>query len=342
MSATTRLVLVTGGTGFVGSHVVRRLLQRGRAVHVLARAGSPRAALAGLPLCWHEADLTDAQALERAVGAAARSARERGVELEVVHSAASISYRRRDRELLRRTNVEGTRALLAACAGAGVARLCHVSSVVALGAVAREDQYLDDDAPLRGHTLGCGYAQTKGAAEELVLAAGRHQDVVVVSPAAVFGPAPQGSNTLYFLRRVARGGFGPLAPPGSLSVVGVEDTAEGIVLALERGERGRRYLLSESSHSLRELLALACRTFGRRPPLGRVPAGPWRALAGAAGLLERVLPLERTTGEALSLFGRHLRFRARRAPEELGWSPRPFREVLAATAEWMRARGLVA
>jgi len=330
------LVLVTGATGFVGSEVARRLGAHGHAVHALARASSARASLDGLGVVWHEGDLEDAASLARACTGAARAAQRSGRAFDVLHCAARISYRRADAELLRRTNVEGTRAVLAACGASGVRRLCHVSSVVALGAVEDPALELDDDAPLGGLTLDSAYARTKAQAEELVLAARAELDVVVASPAVVFGESEAGSNSQHFLARARRGAFGPLSPPGSLTVVGLSDTAAGIVAVLERGARGRRYLLAESSWRLHELLDLVARAVGRRGPPAVMPRVLWGALAAGAALLERVRPAERATPEALRLLGLHFRFRARRARAELSWTPRPFAEVLA---EIVRAKG---
>jgi dihydroflavonol-4-reductase len=323
-----RVVLVTGGAGFVGAEVVRRVVARGHAAHVLCRASTDRTSLSGVPHVAHEADLEDESALRRAFAAAAVAARARGTALEVVHLAARISYRRAEREFLWRANVEGTRHVLAACLAEGVGRLCHVSSVVALGPVARADQELGDDAPLGGRALDSAYARTKAEAEELALAASPALDVVVASPAVVFGRSGAASNSLHFLRRVVRGTLGPLSPPGSLSVVGLADAAEGILLVLERGTRGRRYLLAESAWLLADLLALASKLAGRSGRRVRVAPALWRALVRAAELAERVSKSERATPEALALLGLHFRFRAARARAELGWSPRPFPELL--------------
>jgi dihydroflavonol-4-reductase len=121
--------------------------------------------------------------------------------------------------------------------------------------------------------------------------------------------------------------------------VALVDTVEGIRLVLDRGTRGRRYLLSESTWRLGELLRLASRAAGRSGPRGRVPPPVWRALVAALAVLDRISPAEHATPEALALLGRHFRFRARRAREELGWTPRPFPEVLAEIVAWMRAGG---
>lgn len=322
------VVLVTGGAGFVGSEVVRRLAASGHEVHVLARASTPRAPLVGSAYVAHTADLGDVPALTAAFAHARAAARARRVALDVVHLAARISYRRADRAELWRANVEGTRNVLAACKTAEVRRLCHVSSVVALGAVARADQQLDDDAPLAGHALDSAYARTKAEAEELVQAAARELDVVVASPAVVFGRSSAGSNSQHFLERVVRGRLGPVSPPGSLTVVGLADTAEGIVRVLTRGMRGRRYLLAESTWRLHDLLGLACELVGRRPPRVCLASGPWRLMVRALALAERVVPSERATSEALALLGLHFRFRATRARAELGWAPQPFPELL--------------
>jgi len=336
-----RVVLVTGGTGFVGSAVVHRLRQGKGEVHLFGRmpdtaARGPVSVEHGIR--WHPGDLEDAVSVRRALEQASDSARGLGVPLDVIHCAARISYRKQDADLLQRTNLEGTRSVLAACRATGVRRLCHVSSVVALGRVDDPTSSLDDDAPLGGARLESAYARTKAAAEDLVLAARDELDVVVASPAVVFGPGERGSNSLHFLGRVVRGTLGPLSPPGSLSVVGLADTADGIVLALDRGVRARRYLLCESTWKLHSLLKLASNLVGRAGPRMCLPQTAWRAFVATYRWVDRLFPMTRATPEALELLGFHFRFQARRAREELGWSPRPFAQVLAETLAWIRGR----
>jgi dihydroflavonol-4-reductase len=334
-------VLVTGGTGFVGSALVRRLADAGDSVHVLARASSRREHLAGVPLVWHEGDLLDRSAVGRAVGALADAARTRGCAAQVVHSAALISYRSSDRSRSHDVNVIGTEHVLEACRAHGVDRLCFVSSVVAVGGAPDARATVDEDAPFRDHRLGVAYVSTKRAAEELVLSANGRPEVVVVNPGAVFGPSPEPTNTTRFLLSVAGGPLPPPAPPGSLSVVGVDDVAEGIRLALARGRPGRRYLLSESSWRLRDLMALVQGELGGRRPWASVPAPLWRLVVAGARLVDRVRPLRVASPQALRLLGVHYRFDTRRAREELGWEPSPFPEVLRTTLTWMRTEGLL-
>jgi dihydroflavonol-4-reductase len=334
-------VLVTGGTGFVGTALVRQLLALGREVHVLARAGSDRSGLAELGPHWLDGDLLEPASLERAVARFAARAADLGRPAHVVHSAALISYLTRDAELARRVNVEGTRALVEACVRHRIERLCQVSSIVTVGHAADARSSLDEDAPFTGGELGSHYVTTKRAAEELALAAARELEVVVVNPGAIFGRFPALSNTTRFLQRLSRGRVPPFAPPGSLSVVGVEDVAEGIRLALEKGRRARRYLLTESILSLHELLSLAASELGARPPRRTLPPELWRLVVTGSRWVDRVRPLQLTTPQSLRLLGVHYRCESRRARAELGWSPRPFREVLADTVAWMREQGLV-
>jgi dihydroflavonol-4-reductase len=318
-------ILVTGGAGFLGAELVRRLIADGSEVHVLRRPATDGSALADLPVTWHVADLEDEAALRRAFALAARGAQP---ALDVVHLAARISYRRADRQLLQRVNVEGTRRVLALALEVGVRRLCHVSSVVALGPVADPASALDDDAPLRGRELFSAYARTKAEAEELAHAAAQALDVVVASPAVVFGFSGAGSNSQHFVSRALRGRLGPVSPPGSLTVVGLDDAVRGIQLVLERGVRGRRYLLGESSWRIHDLIALVCDLGARKRPLGVVPPLLWRSVVAAASAADRIRPLRRATPEALRLLGLHFRFLSRHARAELGWSPRPFPAVL--------------
>ena len=331
-------ILLTGATGFLGAHLARRLVAGGRRVHALARAGSDRGRLADLPLVWHPGDLRDGASLERTCSALA------GTGFEVIHAAALISYRRRDRALQEDCNAGGTRRLLAACRRHGAGRVVHVSSVVAVGHAPRGGPALDEDWPFNGGELRCDYVDTKRAAEELALAAAREPDgldLSVVNPGAVFGPDSARANTTAFVREVARGATGPFAPPGSLAVVGVEDVAAGTVAALERGRRGRRYLLTESNLSLRELMELTARLLGRRPVRWTLAPALWRAAVAPLRVWDRLRPLERATPQALALLGVHFRFDSSRARRELDWRPEPFEGVLERTVGWMRAEGLL-
>ena len=113
----------------------------------------------------------------------------------------------------------------------------------------------------------------------------------------------------------------------------------GCLLALERGVRGRRYLLTESVYDLRALLSLVARELGVSGPRVTLPRRAWRAVVGGAGLLDRYLDLGPLTPQALRMLGARFAFDSRRARSELDWRPRPFEGVLRETIAWMRASG---
>jgi dihydroflavonol-4-reductase len=334
-----RVVLVTGATGFLCSEVASQLVARGDEVHALARAGSNRGVVHGAGVRWHDGDLTDRAALERMARDVEARARELGRTWDLIHGAALISYKTRDRDAARAANVEGTRHVLAAAEAHGVARVVHVSSVVTVAAC-KGDEVLDETAQFNLHDCGVDYVTTKRAAEEIALEASKKLDLVVVNPGAIFGPAQRKSNTARFIRRVAQGKSPLVAPPGTIGVLGVQDAATGTILALDRGRRGERYLLVESWISSLELFRRIASILDRRGPLVAIPKFLWPALVLGARAWDRVAPIDVAPPQGLVMLGRNLRFDAAKARRELGWSPRPFDEVLRGTIESLRERGL--
>ena len=326
-------VFLTGACGFLGAQICRELAKRGHALHALAREASDRSALAELEVNWHAGDLRDRASLERALRRVCAE-NERAL---VVHAGALISYRRGDRDAAWAINVEGTRSLLETCRRLPVGRVLHVSSVVTVGP-ASEGEVLDEDSEYHGDALRCDYMSTKHEAEKLALAAAAELDLVIVNPGAIFGASARPSNSQRVLAMIASGKTGPvpllLAPPGAQSVVGLEDCAQGCVLALQRGARARRYLLVESVWSHAELIGLIARKLGERAPIA-IPRWLW-ALAEASGPLEGVLHSEFFTAQTLRLARVRFAASGERARRELGWNPQPFERVVERMLEAAR------
>jgi dihydroflavonol-4-reductase len=336
---TPRLVLVTGATGFLCSAVARKLSLRGDEVHALARDGSDRSATQGVDVTWHTGDLTDRASLERAAWKMAERSFALRRPWDLVHGAALISYKSADRAAAVAINVEGTRSLLAAARSSGVARVVHVSTVVTVGACKR-DEVMDENFEFNLRDCGVDYVTTKREAEEIALATSKDLDVVVVNPGAIFGAVERRSNMARFIRRVAQG-KGPLvAPPGTLGVLGVDDAADGVLLALDRGRRGERYLLVESWIRSVDLFRAVAEHVGKRGPLLVVPRAAWPALVSVVRAWDKVRPVDVAPPQGLVMLGRDLRFDATKARTELGWKPRPFAEVLSDTIASLEERGL--
>lgn len=280
---------MSGGTGFVGRHVVRALARTGAEVRA------------------ERVDLRDRDGLARAV---------RGCDA-VVHVAALYSYDA-PAAALERVNVEGTRRLLDACVRAGVRRFVHTSTAGTCGPVAGREATELDGPP--AWELGVPYKRTKLAAERLVLAAGDAIEAVVVNPTAPVGkgdhkPTPTGA----VIARVATGRYRGFVASTGLNVVDVRDVARGHVLALERGRAGERYLLGGVNLGLEELFAAIARLAGRRPPALRVPYAAARA-AGALGLVN---------AHEVRLARLPMFFSSAKAERELGYRPGPVEPALA-------------
>lgn len=327
-------VFLTGATGFLGGRLVETFARAGRPVHALVRRAEDRAALERKGVATSPGDLVDGPSVRAALEATARAHPDRALDL--VHSGAVISYRSGDTELQRRVNVEGTWNVLDAAYKVGLRRIVHVGSVVAVG-IRSGPGLVREEQAWNAAGLAVDYATTKRAAEDLAFLAAREQDVTIVDPGAIFGPGPERSNSVFLLREVARGRRLWVSPPGGMAVLGVEDCAEGVRLALERGRRGERYLLVESNVTVRELLVRIARLCGARAPGPRAPRALWWILTQAARRIEGRDPEGRVSPQALRMAGADWRADGSKARSELGWSPRPFDEVLRAT---LRSLGL--
>lgn len=312
-------VLVTGATGYLGGHVVRAALARAHRVRALVRPGRERRWLEELGVACFEGDLCDEPSLLAAL---------RGAE-GLVHCAARLGAWSRQDEEQRRVNVEGTSALLRAAGRRGLARIVHVSSVVAVGA-RRDPTPLDEQFPWPGRAgPRLHYATTKREAEERVLAAVRQGlPALVVNPAAMLGPRADGKPR-GGLAAQARSARARVAPGGS-SFADVEDVARGCLAALERGRVGERYLLGGHNLSWLELQRLLAERAGAAPPRGTHSALRGRALERCATLLDLAgLSRPRWAPERWRIWGWYTCADSSKATRELAYSFRALDELAA-------------
>jgi dihydroflavonol-4-reductase len=325
----SELALVTGGTGFVGSAVVRALLARGTRVRALVRPGSDRSGLAGLEVELAQGDLLDPASLARAAAGAGL----------VFHVAAEYRlWHPRPREVLA-VNVEGTRNLLAAARAAGVQRFVHTSSVATL-AIRADGRPSDEEQPARPEELHGAYKRSKFLAEQAVLAE-RELDVVVVQPTAPVGPRDKRPTPTGRMVLDAAAGRMPAYVDTGLNVVHVDDVAAGHLLAAERGRRGERYILGERNLSLLEIVSHVATGAGRRPPRLRLEPGWLLPLAHLAELGARFSGGDepRLTVAGLRLAQRRMYFTSDKARSELGYAPRPGTLGLDDAVTWFREHG---
>ncbi len=325
--------LVTGATGFLGSHLARALLERGHQVVALCRHDEPELEDAGVIV--KAGDVLD--------GASVRSAADGCVGL--FHCAGRVSRKPEDAEELYRVHVEGTKTTLDAAREAGVPRIVVASSSGTV-AVSDDPDHIateDDEAPI-GLIARWPYYRAKLFAEKAALERNAPgMSVVSVNPTLLLGPGDErGSSTedvrLFLERRI------PAIPSGGLSYVDVRDAAEGMCLAMEHGAAGRRYLIGACNVTLSEFFARLARVSGVRAPFARMPRVPvlarWGAkyLEWAAGTLGLAMPVDPVS---LDMAQYYWYLDASRAESELGWSPRDPIATLADTVKDLRARGVV-
>jgi dihydroflavonol-4-reductase len=320
--------LVTGATGFIGWHVAKRLLTRGHAVRALVR---PTSKVRELDVEVVSGDLRDSVSLERAV---------RGCGL-VFHVAADYRLWAKDPAELYRSNVEGTRNLLTAAQQAGVERVVYTSTVGCIGI--RKDRPGSEDVEVRLEQMTGAYKRSKFQAEQVAIEfAGLGFPVVIVNPTAPMGdhdfkPTPTGKIVVDYLK-----GDMPAFVDTGLNLVDVDDTAEGHILAAERGQPGQRYILGCENLTLEQILGRLARISEGKVPRWRIPY----PVAYAAGLAstgwanltgkEPRAPLDAVKMAKVKMF-----VSSDKAKRELGFNPGPVDGALKRAVDWFRANGYV-
>lgn len=330
--------LVTGATGFIGSNLVHELIARGHSVRTLARKHSDRRALEGADCEWIEGDVTDPEAVRRAV---------QGCDW-VFHVAASYHLWMPDYRPMFATNVEGTRNVIEAATRAGCRRIVHTSTVGCIGLPKKQNgRWIpsDETTPVSAAQMSNPYKLSKWQAEQIALQWARAgSPVVIVNPSAPIGPrdvkpTPTGKIVVDFLNRAM-----PAYVDTGLNWVHVRDVAVGHILAAERGRLGERYILghAEGNWTLRQTLQVLSDLTGLPAPRLRIP---WWVAFMFAWLDERRAALTgrppRAPLAGVRMARYHMFFNPARAIRELGLPQTPPRQAFADAIEWFRAHGYV-
>jgi farnesol dehydrogenase len=321
-------VLLTGGTGFLGKNVARRLIAAGHELRILARTDSDRRGLpAGAQIVV--GDVTDAASLHRAAQGSHA----------IVHMAALVKTWLRDTSRFDAVNVGGFTNALAAAREAG-ARLVYTSSFIAVGPTT--------DAPAdetRVHDLARfrnDYERTKALADVRARqAASEGADIVILYPGVVYGPGEMTDANIVvrMVRDHLTGKLGAIIGPGDRlwSYAFADDVAQAHVAALERGRRGERYFLGGDNKTLNEVFSIVEDLSSHPSPRWHVPYPAAQAmglmLSGWAKISGRTPPL---THREVAVFREHWAYASAKAQSELGYRVTPLREGLGATLDWLR------
>ena len=325
--------LVTGATGFVGSHVARALAEQGANLRLLVRPNSNKKNLEDLNADLVTGDLRDPASLEK--GAA-------GCDV-VFHVAADYRLWVRDPDEMYRANVEGTRAILAAARKNNVRRVVYTSSVATMGFTSN-GQPADENSPVSLKNMIGPYKRSKFMAEQVAIeAAHAGQDVVIVNPTTPVGerdikPTPTGRIVIDFLKKKF-----PAYVDTGLNLVDVQECARGHIAALEKGRSGERYILGGENLTLKQILDKLAAITGLPSPKIKVPY----VLALATGVVDEIVTGRirgrepRATIDAVRMGRKKMFASSAKAERELGWRVLPVDDALRRAVTWFRENGYV-
>jgi dihydroflavonol-4-reductase len=326
-------IAVLGGTGFVGSHVVRAFAQAGHEVTCVVRPTSNRDVLAGVSVKFAIGDLNDAASLRTAFA---------GQEA-VVHAAGLLSLWKKASDELYRVNVQGTRNVVDACLDAGVRRLLWDGSVGIYAGSTSPTPVDERGVPSaeRYHSFHV-ISMALGEAEALKGAA-RGLEVVLLHPGLCLGAGDRGWHSSWAIVGLAFARL-PVCPPGGLNLVDVLDVARAHVLALEKAPPGSSYLLGGENLTNRAYVDLLRDILDIRTPVLPIPRAGMHLLGRAGELFAKAIradngqaiTLNEAIGHAMSLYWFVDDTKARR---ELGYAPSTVRHALERQVAWLRAEG---
>jgi len=322
---------VTGGTGFIGANLVRLLAAEGYLVRALVRSSSNLDNLRDLDVELVTGDLNDPNLWQQMQGCQV-----------LFHVAAHYSLWQRDRQLLYDYNVLGTRNVLACARKAKIERTVYTSSVAAIG-VGEPGKLIDETHQSPVEKLVGHYKKSKFWAEQEAMQAVKSgQDIVVVNPSSPIGgfdikPTPTGDIILRFLRRQM-----PFYLDTGLNFIDVRDVARGHLLALEKGQKGDRYILGHENLTLKQILDQLAQLTGLKAPQNSIP--PWIPLS-VAWIDERILaPLGKAPSvplDGVRMAHQPMYYDASKAVRELGLPQSSILTALKDAVDWFVTQGYV-
>lgn len=325
------MILVTGATGLVGSHLTFELVRTGHKVRALKRRDSSLAMIekvfslypdlqeALLPkIEWVEGDILDIYSLEEAM---------EGVD-EVYHCAALVSFLPEDKKRLMRINSEGTANVVNASIEKKIRKFCHVSSIAALGRPENQSDLINEKLVWKTSKNNSVYAVSKYAAErEVWRGTAEGLDVVIVNPSVILGVAGPGMGSSRIFNTMWNGL--KFYPPGKNGFVDVRDVARAMIMLMESDIRNERFILNAENLEYKELFSIMAAAMGKPAPSIKVSAAmsglAWR-LEKLRSILKRVKPL--ITKETAHTAVQNYEYSNEKIKKELGFEFTPIEETI--------------
>ncbi len=327
------MILVTGGTGLVGSHVLYKLTKNGLRVRAFIRPGASRMLVHKVfgfyssdpetllnRIEWCEGDILDVTSLENAM---------QGIT-QVFHCAAMVSFNPSDKPAMLMTNVQGTINVVNQCLISGVEKLCHVSSIATLGSDP-DQEFTDEGEPWKDIPKSSAYAESKYLAErEVWRAMAEGLNAVIVNPSVILGPGNWNSGSSELFSIVWKGMN--FYTEGINGYVDVNDVAGAMVALMDSNLHGSRYILNGGNHSYREILSLIAKGLGKTPPAINITPFlaeiAWRMYA-AKGFVTGVKPA--ITKETARSSQKTYKYTSQKITRDLNYHFTPIEQCIAQT-----------
>ena len=325
-------VFLTGANGFLGSWLAKRLIADGHEVHALVRKNSDLSELAGLDINYHIGDVTDIHSLLSSA---------KGMDA-VFHLAGVIAYKKSQREIMEKVNVLGTSNVIDVVREYKIPRMLHLSSVVAVGAGESPNEVLDENSTYNLAKYNFGYFETKHKAEELVKKACQKGeiDAVMVNPSTIYGAGDARKGSRGVQLKVAQGKFG-FYTSGGVNVVAVEDVIDGIISAWKHGRSGERYILAGENLLIKDLFAMIALEAGVPAPKKQLPNWLLITIGKTGDFLESIGFKSGFSEENARVAQMYHWFKNEKAVKELGFKPRPAREAIHNSVQWIKKQGML-
>ncbi len=317
-------ILVTGASGFIGSHLVPRLVSAGHSVRTFGRSEGVPKQFANLSIEHVSGDIADAEAVDAAVA---------GMDM-VFHMAGLVSYRKSDQKRQWQCNVVGTRNVMQSALKHGVKRVIHTSSVAALG-IPAPGEVGDETIVYNLEGMGLNYCDTKHEAElEVLQYVKQGLFVVMLSPGIIFGEGDTHPHHHAIYGMMLKGRLVGW-PQGGVTFSDIEDVVQAHLNAMTMGRSGERYILGSANLSYREGTLVLSKVAGTPPPKFRIPK---LAIQIAGFACETFFPLfgkrPPITSQVAWLSQQNIYFKSDKAIAELNFKQTPFQKTIERTLSY--------
>lgn len=321
--------LVTGGTGFIGSNIALRLLERRWDVRILERPGASHSLLEDGPFEFVQGDVLQPETLGPAM---------RGVDV-LFHAAGIVDFWRQGVERMYAVNGEGTRNVMAAALAGGTSRVVHISSTAAMGI--HPNKMVDESFTFNVKPEQFVYGHSKYLAEEIVFEYVRKGlPAVIVNPTTVIGPRDIRKVSSGMVVEIVKHCAPPFIPPGGQNIVPICDAAQGSIEAATKGRCGERYILAGENMTLVQLYQTIADVIGCGMKLKAMPRWVVSLTAGLTDMLQPQtsgpVPL---TGARLRLESQMFYFDGSKARQTFKMPETPLRTTIGRTYEWYAEMG---